>query len=383
MPACASASASTGPFSPPPTISTSQSRPMPRTRVHRACTTGALSVAPPDCPARCARLGSGRTRGTDVAELAFDDGGRPRRRDRHRADRPACARRGLSRHHSAPSRRSGDLPPHDARARPGRGGRRRGARPERDPPRPARRRADRLEGPLRHRWRRHRGRLGAARRPHARPRRRGARRRHPCRPRLPRQDPPLRARLLRPRHQPGDRHAAERARPGARPRRLLLRQRRRRRLPPGARGDRLGHRRLGAGPRRLERPRRAQDHTRPAVARRRAAAAPELRHRRPPDPHRRGRRAAPRRPRRSPSRPRGRRPARRPLPRARGPGDAADPRRAASRLRDRPRPPRRSWRRRRPRPGRRRRPDARALVDRRRRPRPTASGARRSRRAPS
>ena len=149
-PPWASASASTGPFSPPPTISTSQSRPMPGTIGRRA----RLSSARPR------RLGSGRSRGRrDVGRLAVDDGGGARPRHRGGRDRPARARRGLSSprstaHPDAPAH----LRPHHARSAPA---------PRPTPP-PARARAGlrrgpldgvpvSLEGPLRHRRRRHRG----------------------------------------------------------------------------------------------------------------------------------------------------------------------------------------------------------------------------------
>ena len=62
-----------------------------------------------------------------------------------------------------------------------------------------------------------------------------------------------------PRDQPGHRDAPQHQRPRARARRLLLRRRRLGRLRPRRGGDRLGHRRLGARPGRLERPRRAED----------------------------------------------------------------------------------------------------------------------------
>ena len=62
--------------------------------------------------------------------------------------------------------------------------------------------------------------------------------------------------------QPGHRHAAQHQRPRARARRLVVGRRRLGRLRPRRGGDRLGHRRLGAGAGGLERPRRAEDHAR-------------------------------------------------------------------------------------------------------------------------
>ena len=130
-------------------------------------------------------------------------------------------------------------------------------------PRPARRRAGQLEGPLRHRRRRHRG---AARR---------------CsRGRVPERDAAVLAAATRAglvclgkthltelafsglginpvTATPPNINDPELAPGGSSSGAAAVG-----RLRPGGGGDRLGHRRLGAGPRRLERPRRAQDHAR-------------------------------------------------------------------------------------------------------------------------
>ena len=225
-PPCASASASTGPFSPPPTIRTSQSL--------RHCRG---SIAP-----RLARLSSRRrparlrrpnAGGAHVRQLALDDGERPRPRDRGRRDRPARADRGLPRRDRQPPARAPASTPAPRPSAPA----------PRPPPPPTAPRPGCAAAPLDGvpiSWKDLFDTAGVAteagsallRGPGARARRRGARHRHPRRARLPRQDPPDRARLLRPRRQPGHRHPAQHQRPRARPRRLLLRRRRLGRLRP-------------------------------------------------------------------------------------------------------------------------------------------------------
>ncbi len=143
--------------------------------------------------------------GRDVAGMAGDTGSGAWPGHRGRPHRPGGAHRNLPRRHRGPSAEPAHLCPPHARARPRRGRRRPRARPRRPAPRSARRGAGELEGSLRHRRGGHRGRLGTACRPRARARCPRGAQRHLRRDRLPRQDASLRACLLRPRPQPGDR----------------------------------------------------------------------------------------------------------------------------------------------------------------------------------